>query len=100
MLSLILYNGSVLRRLQGLLKTQLIFYQRVDRIRSTLSSDLDHAWASTLIAFTEGKATEIEKSKLIADMTECLRTYDALELWRDAEEVIRKEVVRKFVKKV
>ena len=33
-------------------------------------------------------------------MTECLRTYDALELWRDAEEVIRKEVVRKFIKKV
>ncbi|KAK2463244.1 hypothetical protein APHAL10511_004899 [Amanita phalloides] len=72
---------------------------RIDRIRSTLSSDLDHTWASTLTAFTEGKATEIEKSKLIVDMTDCLRTYDALELWRDAEEVIRKEVVRKFVKK-
>ena len=75
-------------------------FQRIDRIRSTLSSDLDHAWASTLTAFTEGKANEIEKSKLITDMTECLRTYDALELWRDAEEVIRKEVVRKFIKKV
>ncbi|KAF8630630.1 hypothetical protein AX15_002781 [Amanita polypyramis BW_CC] len=72
---------------------------RIDRIRSTLSSDLDHVWASTLSAFTGGKATEIEKSKLIADMTDCLRTYDVLELWKDAEEVIRKEVVRGFVKK-
>ncbi|KAM6502244.1 COG (conserved oligomeric Golgi) complex component, COG2 domain containing protein [Amanita muscaria] len=72
---------------------------RIDRIRSTLSSDLDQVWASTLTAFTEGKTTEIEKSKLLTDMTDCLRTYDALELWRDAEDVIRAEVARKFVKK-
>ena len=65
-----------------------------------MSSDLDHIWASTLAAFTEGKATEIERSRLLVDMTDCLRTYDVLELWRDAEEVIREEVVRKFVKKV
>ncbi|PFH51517.1 hypothetical protein AMATHDRAFT_142259 [Amanita thiersii Skay4041] len=72
---------------------------RIDRIKSTLSSDLDHVWALTLSVFTAGKATEIERSKYLTDMTECLRTYDTLELWRDAEEVIRKEVVRPFVKK-
>ena len=88
------------RKLSSRAKRFTNVLQRIDRIRSTLSSDLDHAWAFTLTAFTEGKATEIEKLKLIADMTECLRTYDALELWKDAEEVIRKEVVRKFVKKV
>ncbi len=44
--------------------------------------------------------TEIEKSKLYADITECLRTYDVLGLWRDAEDVLRREVVREFVKKV
>ena len=44
--------------------------------------------------------TEIEKSKLYADVTECLRTYDVLGLWRDAEDVLRREVVREFVKKV
>lgn len=33
-------------------------------------------------------------------MTECLRTYDILGLWPDAEDVLRREVVRDFVKKV
>jgi hypothetical protein len=44
--------------------------------------------------------TEGEKAKLTADLTECLRTYDILGLWRDAEDVIRRGVVRAFVKKV
>jgi conserved oligomeric Golgi complex subunit 2 len=44
--------------------------------------------------------TEGEKVRLAADLTECLRTYDVLGLWRDAEDVIRREVVRAFVKKV
>ncbi|KAI0335101.1 COG complex component [Cubamyces sp. BRFM 1775] len=80
---------------------------RVDRIKSTLSSDLDHLFASTLSALMGGKehngrpskVSEIEKSKLYADVTECLRTYDVLGLWRDAEDVIRREVVRDFIKK-
>ncbi|RDX43273.1 hypothetical protein OH76DRAFT_1487966 [Lentinus brumalis] len=45
------------------------------------------------------KVTEIEKTKLYADITECLRTYDVLGLWRDAEDVLRREVVHEFVKK-
>lgn len=48
----------------------------------------------------DGKATEVEKAKWTADLTECLRTYDILGLWRDAEDVLRREVVRGFVKKV
>ena len=48
----------------------------------------------------EARATEVEKSKWIADITECLKTYDMLGLWRDAEDVLRREVVRSFVKKV
>ncbi|KAH9892690.1 COG complex component [Cubamyces lactineus] len=80
---------------------------RVDRIKSTVSSDLDHLFASTLSTLMggkenngrSGKVSEIEKSKLYADVTECLRTYDVLGLWRDAEDVIRREVVRDFVKK-
>ncbi|KAI1795580.1 COG complex component [Ganoderma leucocontextum] len=76
---------------------------RVDRIKSTLSSDLDHLFATTLNSLVGGhgkssKVTEIEKSKLYADVTECLRTYDMLGLWRDAEDVLRREVVREFVK--
>ncbi|KAJ6586972.1 COG complex component [Mycena vulgaris] len=76
---------------------------RIDRIRSTLSSDLDYLFSSTLLALTEGKGDgkifEVEKAKSIADLTECLRTYDAMGLWRDAEDVLRRDVVRRFVKK-
>ncbi|KAH9858848.1 COG complex component [Lenzites betulinus] len=80
---------------------------RVDRIKSTLSFDLDHLFAATLSALVGGKdhggktsrISETEKSKLYADATECLRTYDMLGLWRDAEDVIRREVLRDFIKK-
>lgn len=37
---------------------------------------------------------------MMADLTEYLRTYDVLGLWREAEDVIKREVVRSFVKKV
>ncbi|KAJ7647285.1 oligomeric golgi complex component, COG2-domain-containing protein [Roridomyces roridus] len=74
---------------------------RIDRIRSTLSSDLDHLFSTTLLSLTgeEGKTSEVEKAKTIADITECLRTYDSMGLWRDAEDVLRRDVVRRFVKK-
>ncbi|KAJ3548647.1 hypothetical protein NM688_g5267 [Phlebia brevispora] len=76
---------------------------RIDRIRSTLSSDLDHLFSTTLIALVEGKeagketrATEADKVRWLGDVTECLRIYDILGLWGDAEEVIRTDVVREF----
>ncbi|KAK0461470.1 hypothetical protein IW261DRAFT_1632659 [Armillaria novae-zelandiae] len=73
---------------------------RINRIQSTLSSDLDHHFSATLIAFTENtKLLEVDKAKLLADLTECLRTYDMLGLWEDAEDVIRRDVVRRFVRK-
>lgn len=81
--------------------------QRIDRIKSTLSSDLDHLFSSTLLTLTEGKdsvarigSSELDKAKSIGDVTECLRTYDMLGLWQDAEDVLRADVVRSFVKKV
>lgn len=49
---------------------------------------------------SEGRAAEAEKARSMADLAECLRTYDMLGLWRDAEEVLRREVVRGFIKKV
>ncbi|KAF5370825.1 hypothetical protein D9758_001986 [Tetrapyrgos nigripes] len=73
---------------------------RIDRIQSTLSSDLDYLFSSTLATLTgDTKVLEVERSKLIADLTECLRTYDMLGLWRDAEDILRREVLRNFVKK-
>jgi conserved oligomeric Golgi complex subunit 2 len=75
--------------------------KRIDRIKSTLSSDLDHLFATTLVALTgERKTSDLEKVKLNVDLTECLRTYDVLGLWRDAEDVLRREVMHGFVKKV
>ncbi|KAH9051485.1 COG complex component [Lactarius vividus] len=72
---------------------------RISRIQSTLSSDLDHLFSDSVIAFSTGKLPEEDKAKRMADLTECLRTYDALQLWRDAEDVLRRNVLREFVKK-
>ena len=61
----------------------------------------------TLVALVSGKeagrdtrATEADKARWLGDVTECLRTYDILGLWGDAEEAIRTDVVREFVKNV
>ena len=48
----------------------------------------------------ETRAAEADKARWLGDVTECLRTYDVLGLWSDAEEVIRTDVVREFVKNV
>ncbi|KAH9063765.1 COG complex component [Lactarius deliciosus] len=72
---------------------------RISRIQSTLSSDLDRLFSDTAIALSTGKLPEDDKAKRMADLTECLRTYDALQLWRDAEDVLRRDVLREFVKK-
>jgi hypothetical protein len=46
------------------------------------------------------RVPEVERTKLLYDLRECLRTYDMLGLWRDAEDVLRREVVRPFLRKV
>lgn len=75
--------------------------QKIDRIQSSLSSDLDALFASTLTAIAgDAKLSELEKNKILPDLTECIRTYDVLGLWRDAEEILRSEVMRPFIKKV
>ncbi|KAJ3919433.1 COG complex component [Lentinula edodes] len=73
---------------------------KIDRIQSSLSSDLDALFASTLSAIAgDAKLSELEKNKILPDLTECIRTYDVLGLWRDAEEILRSEVMRPFIKK-
>ncbi|KAH7926725.1 COG complex component [Leucogyrophana mollusca] len=74
----------------------------VDRIQTTLSSDLDHLFASTLISLTnnvDGKISEIERAKATADLTEYLRIYDTLGLWRTAEELLKRDVMQGFIRK-
>lgn len=41
-----------------------------------------------------------DKTRWTAELTECMRTYDVLRNWRDAEEVVRRDLVRPFVKSV
>ncbi|OAX39994.1 COG complex component [Rhizopogon vinicolor AM-OR11-026] len=74
---------------------------RVDRIQSTLTSDLDHLFSAILGSLTDikaGKAPD-ERAKLYVDLTECLRIYDSLRLWRIAEEIMRRDVMQSFIKK-
>lgn len=86
----------------------IILIQRIDRIKSTLTSDLETHFASILNSLVsndktkteKAKQPEAERTKLVSDLTDCLRAYDMLGLWLDAEDVIRRELVREFAKKV
>ncbi|KAG2074600.1 COG complex component [Suillus decipiens] len=71
---------------------------RIDRIQSTLTSDLDHVFSAILSSLTAGKVPD-ERAKLYVDLTECLRIYDSLHLWRVAEEIMRRDVMQAFIKK-
>ncbi|KAI5119864.1 hypothetical protein M0805_000698 [Coniferiporia weirii] len=80
---------------------------RIERIKSTLSSDLEHHFTTTLLSLITSEKSqagktihpESERIKHMSDLIDCLQAYDLLCLWRDAEDVIRREVVRGFVKK-
>lgn len=82
--------------------------QRIERIRSTLSSDLEHSLKTTLNSligentspYKIAKPHEPRHSAHISELIDTLHTYDILGLWRDAEDIVRQEVVRGFVKKV
>jgi conserved oligomeric Golgi complex subunit 2 len=49
-----------------------------------------------------GKPTlsEQDKARRRSDVKECLRTYDVLRGWREAEAVVRREIVQSFIKQV
>ncbi|KAL1748768.1 oligomeric golgi complex component, COG2-domain-containing protein [Schizophyllum fasciatum] len=70
---------------------------RIDRIQSSLSSDLDHLFSNLLSGLADGnKVSDLNRAKWTSDLTECLRTYDMLGLWRDAEDILRRDVVRAY----
>lgn len=75
---------------------------RIDRIKSALSSDLDHFFASTLqsliLPSESNKPPPVEKARLSSDLNDCFKTYDLLSAWREAEEVVRKTIVKPFVR--
>ncbi|KAG9017709.1 hypothetical protein FRB90_000194 [Tulasnella sp. 427] len=74
---------------------------RVTRIKTTLSRDLDHLFSDTLVSLTSSTietASVTDKARWTSDLIECLRTYDLLRNWRDAEEAVRRDLVQPFVK--
>ncbi|KAG8712025.1 hypothetical protein FRC09_020291 [Ceratobasidium sp. 395] len=75
---------------------------RIDRISQTLSRDLDHHLSLTLRALTDPSTlpstASAERARLTAELVECFKIYDALRMWREAEDVVRRELVRPFVK--
>ncbi|KAG9010340.1 hypothetical protein FRB93_004179 [Tulasnella sp. JGI-2019a] len=74
---------------------------RIDRIKTTLTRDLDNLFSNTLISLTSASveaASVVDKTRWTAELTECMRTYDLLHNWRDTEEVVRRDLVRPFVK--
>lgn len=79
-----------------------LFPQRIERIKLTLSRDLDHLLSTTLssLASATSESSSADKARWTSELNECFRIYDSLGSWRDAEEVIRTTVVRPFVKKV
>ena len=78
------------------------FKQRMDRIESTLSRDLDLAFSATMISLTSSSSdlSTAARSRNTAELSECLKIYDMLGKWDSAEEVIRQDLVQPFVKKV
>ncbi|EIW83330.1 COG complex component [Coniophora puteana RWD-64-598 SS2] len=75
---------------------------RVDRIQSTLSSDLDHVFSAAVTVMATSKDTktsEIERTKAFADVSECLRIYDNLGLWRNSENILRRDLMQDFLRK-
>ncbi|KAJ1304471.1 hypothetical protein OPQ81_005618 [Rhizoctonia solani] len=76
---------------------------RIDRITTTLSRDLDHHLSSTIRALTDSStmpsAASAERARLTSELVECFKIYDALKMWREAEDVVRRELVRPFIKK-
>ncbi|KAH7102816.1 COG complex component [Auriculariales sp. MPI-PUGE-AT-0066] len=75
---------------------------RIDRIKNALSSDLDFFFATVLqtliLPNDNNKVSPMEKARLTADLTDCFKTYDLLGAWRQAEEVIRRTIVKPFVR--
>lgn len=69
-----------------------------------MRSDLDRFLVDTLHALIGPsdslKHAGLEKARLSSDLSDCLKIYDMLCAWPDAEEIVRREVVRGFVKKV
>lgn len=80
-----------------------IVEQRMGRIKSTLSRDLDHLFStilSSLVSSVSSETSSAEKARWTTELTECIATYDVLGGWSDAEEVVRRDLVRPFVKRV
>jgi hypothetical protein len=76
--------------------------QRIDRIKETLSRDLDQLFGNaihTLVTPVSDLSVQ-ERARLVADVAECFKSYDVLGTRDDAEEILRAKIMRPFVNRV
>ncbi|KAG8756299.1 hypothetical protein FRC14_003179, partial [Serendipita sp. 396] len=74
---------------------------RIDRIRETFSRDLDQFFGSTLQSFLNSSENSThERAYLFGELSECFKTYDVLDMHREAEEIIRLQIMQPFVRRV
>ncbi|GJJ06410.1 hypothetical protein Clacol_000601 [Clathrus columnatus] len=74
---------------------------RVDRVKTTLSSDLNHLFSVLLLADSSletSNSQDFDPARRKFDIKECLRIYDSIGSWREAEEIIRRELVTPFIR--
>ncbi|SCZ93005.1 BZ3501_MvSof-1269-A2-R1_Chr1-1g00545 [Microbotryum saponariae] len=73
---------------------------RVTRITTTLKSDLSHLLTSVLVAASPSTATAPSPSVTREELTSLLKIYASLDAIAEAEETIRKIVVRPWVTRI
>ncbi|CCA68650.1 related to ERG8-phosphomevalonate kinase [Serendipita indica DSM 11827] len=73
---------------------------RIDRIKDTLLRDLNQFFSNTLQTFINSSDKSPQDRLLAkAELSECLKTYDMLDMHEDAEEIIREQIVRPFTRR-
>ncbi|CDZ97124.1 cog complex component [Phaffia rhodozyma] len=74
---------------------------RIERIRNTLHKDLDHLFSDTLFSMSSRSSHySTSSSSLHHTLQACLKTYDLISGWRDAEDLLRRELVRPLVRRI
>ena len=84
------------------LLTLLLRMQRIDRIKETLSRDLDQLFGNAIHTLvTPGSELSVqERARIMADISECFKSYDTLGTQEDAEEILTAKIMRPFVNRV
>lgn len=99
-------NVHSLERINGLafrckLRNHSQILQRIDRIKETLLRDIDQLFGNSLQLLMNSSENSVQdRARLVADLSECFKMYDILNMRQEAEEIIRLKIVQPFARKV